>query len=515
MNAPAAVSTLPAGVIEAAPGAAPADAGGSGVGLLLKSGAELPEYSDDSLALRFTERYGDALRYTAAWGRWSQWTGAVWEQDSTLEVYNLVRQVCRAESARCEDKRVATRMKSEVTRAAVERFARDDRRHAAVIDQWDSDPWILNTPGGLVDLRTGKLLPSDRLGYCTKIAAVTPGGNCPLWKSFLARITNDNRELQEFMQRMIGYSLTGVTREHALFFLYGTGANGKSVFLNTISDLMGDYAQTAPIETFIDSKNERHPTDLAGLRGARMVSATETEDGRRWAESKLKSITGGDRIAARFMRQDFFEFSPVFKLVIAGNHKPGLRTVDEAMRRRFNLLPFTVTIPTAERDLELTEKLREEWGGILQWAIEGCLAWQSKGLHRPAVVSEATESYLAAEDALARWIEDRTETEKPDSWESATALFSDWRGWSEANGEFIGSQKRFSENLTARGFAQVRTKAARGFRGIRLRNPSADRPGDGCDGSVHYPRHARAGERVLGEDVSHPSLEVNAGRLRL
>jgi P4 family phage/plasmid primase-like protien len=374
-----------------------------------------------------------------------------------------------------------------MTVASVERLARADRRHAAVIEQWDSDAWLLNTPSGVVDLRNGAIRPARREDYATKITAAAPGGECPLWKSFLSRITGGDEELQRFLQKMIGYALTGVTREHALFFLYGLGANGKSVFVNTLSGLMGDYARTAPIEAFIDSKNERHPTDLAGLQGARLVTATETEDGRRWAESKIKALTGGDKIAARFMRGDFFEFTPQFKLVVAGNHKPGLRTVDEAMRRRFNLVPFTVTIPPGERDLQLAEKLRKEWGGILQWAIDGCLAWQAQGLRAPKAVSDATEDYLAAEDALARWMEDRTE-KRDGAWASATALFSDWKTWAESNREYAGSQKRFSENLAARGFAQVRTKAARGFGGVRLQtSPVTD-----SDASIGYPRYARA-----------------------
>lgn len=446
------------------------------------------EYADDALALKFTERYGDDLRFTAVWGRWSAWDGCVWRRDETLSVFDLARIVCREQSAKCEDKRLSARIASAMTVSAVERMARADRRHAATVELWDADPWALNTPGGIVDLRSGAIRPTRREDYTTKITAAAPGGDCPRWLGFLSTITNGNRELQDFMQRMCGYALTGVTREHALFFLYGNGANGKSVFLNTISGLMADYAKTAPIEAFIDSKNEHHPTDLAGLQGARLVTAVETEDGRRWAESKLKALTGGDRIAARFMRQDFFEFAPVFKLVIAGNHKPGLRTVDEAIRRRFNLLPFTVTIPPSERDAELTEKLREEWGGILRWAIDGCRAWQSEGLQAPKVVSDATASYFFAEDALARWIEERTETDKPDAWEAATALFSDWKAWAELNGEYVGSQKRFSENMAARGFAQVRTNAARGFGGIRLRTGLVT---DG-DGFTDYPRYTRA-----------------------
>ena len=471
------------------------------------------EYADDALTLKFTERHGDDLRFTAAWGRWSVWDGCAWRQDETLRVFDLARKVCREESAGCEDKRLAARIASAVTVAAVERLARADRRHAAINDQWDADPWMLNTPNGVVDLRSGELRPAKREDYLTRLTAVAPCGECPRWLAFLSHITNDNRELQDFMQRMCGYALTGVTREHALFFLYGTGANGKSVFLNTISGLMGDYAKTAPIETFIDSKNEHHPTDLAGLQGARLITAVETEDGRRWAESKLKALTGGDRIAARFMRQDFFEFAPVFKLVIAGNHKPGLRTVDEAMRRRFNLLPFTVTIPASERDPELTDKLRAEWGGILQWMLEGCLAWQSQGLLTPKTVSKATADYLAAEDVLSRWMEDRCVTGM-NVWGSASALFADWRQWAEANGEFIGSQKRFSENLAARcAIMPERRSAARGFQGIRLKLAELM---TGVTDSPDIPvTRARAGERPISEDPSHPSSGANARSVRL
>jgi putative DNA primase/helicase len=426
-----------------------------------------PEFTDDALALRFTGQHGADLRYTAAWGRWNTWDGTRWKRDETLSVFDYARAVCRAAASECPKQSIAGRIASAVSVAAVERLARADRRHAATVNQWDADPWLLNTPAGIVDLRTGKLRPAARDDYCTKITAVAPCGDCPLWLSFLHRITEGNEELQRFMARMCGYALTGTTREHALFFLYGTGANGKSVFVNTISGLMGDYVTTAPIEAFIASANEHHPTDLAALQGARLVTAVETEDGRRWAEAKLKALTGGDRIAARFMRQDFFEFVPQFKLVVAGNHRPGLRTVDEAMRRRFNLLPFAVTIPESERDAELAEKLRAQWGGILQWMISGCLAWQSEGLNPPEVVKAATEHYLAAEDALGRWLDDCCLLGKA-YWTSGAALFANWREWAERSGEHAGSQKRFAQNLEARGFLQERTRAARGFAGIGL-----------------------------------------------
>ena len=242
----------------------------------------------------------------------------------------------------------------------------------------------LNTPEGIVDLRTGKMRPTRIDDYVTKITAVAPDGDCPTWHGFMRRITNNDQELIDFLQRVLGYSLTGVTIEHALFFLYGTGANGKSVLLSTVAGILADYHTTAAIETFTVSKSERHPTDLAHLRGARLVTASETEEGHPWAEARIKYLTGGDKIAARFMRQDFFEFIPSFKLIIAGNHKPGLRSVDEAIRRRLHLIPFSITIPSAERDPQLLERLKAEWPGILSWMIQGCRDWRSIGLQPPA-----------------------------------------------------------------------------------------------------------------------------------
>jgi P4 family phage/plasmid primase-like protien len=201
----------------------------------------------------------------------------------------------------------------------------------------------------------------------------------------------------EFESRALGHysaasnagseAATGVTSEHALFFLYGTGANGKSVFVNTVAAILGAYATNAPMDTFMAVHGERHPTDMAGLRGARLVTSIETEQGRRWAESRLKALTGGDKISARFMRQDFFEFIPQFKLVVAGNHKPSIRTIDEAMRRRLHLVPFTVTIPSKRRDRTLPERLLAERDGILAWAVQGCLEWQRIGLQPPPAVS--------------------------------------------------------------------------------------------------------------------------------
>ena len=283
----------------------------------------------------------------------------------------------------------------------------------------------------------------------------------------MGRITGGDTQLGAFLARVLGYALTGTTDEHAIFFSYGTGANGKSVLTRTAAGIFGAYHVTAPIETFTASKNDRHPTDLAGLRGARLVTATETEEGRRWAESRIKTLTGGDKIAARFMRQDFFEYEPQFKLLIAGNHKPALRAVDEAIRRRFHLIPFTVTIPPDERDPELTERLRSEWPGILNWIIEGCLEWQARGLDPPEAVRAATAAYLDSEDAIAAWIDECGERD-PSAWESSANLFASWKTWAEKAGEYVGSQKRLAQCLENHGLRPHRKPNGRGLLGLRL-----------------------------------------------
>jgi putative DNA primase/helicase len=319
----------------------------------------------------------------------------------------------------------------------------------------------------MTNLKTGVARESRRVDYCTKAAAVSPGGDCPRWREFLAEITDGDAELQSYMQRMAGYCTTGITTEHVMFFCHGTGANGKSVFINTLAGIWGDYAVTAPMETFTVSRSDRHPTDLAMLRGARLVVAQETEKGRCWAESKIKALTGGDRISARFMRQDFFEFTPQFKLLIAGNHKPGLRGVDEAIRRRLHLIPFNVTIPPEKRNPRLFEELKTEWKGILRWAIDGSIEWQRIGLVPPRAVVDATERYLASEDSMANWIEDRCE-EDPGFSATRAGLFNDWKEWAENGGEHPGAAKEFFDTLEQRGFRQFKDRGNRKFRGLRL-----------------------------------------------
>ena len=434
-----------------------------------------PQLSDEGLALRFTATHAHEARYVAQWGKWLFWDGCRWKPDVTLAAFDQARAICREASTEAPPvlRRVIA---SSGTVAAVVNLARSDRRHAALADQWDADPWLLNTPVGIVDLRTGGVAPHEPALYISKMTACAPAsGDCPGWLRFLERVTGGNGELQAYLARVAGYALTGSIREHALFFLHGAGANGKGVFINTLTAILGDYATVAPMETFIASRAERHPTDLAGLRGARLVTAQETEQGRRWAEAKIKALTGGDPISARFMRQDFFTFLPVFKLIIAGNHKPQLRDVDEAIRRRFNLIPFDIVIPAAEQDRNLPEKLRAEWPGILQWAIDGCLEWQRIGLDAPAVVREATESYFGDEDAISQWIGECCDC-APTHSDASGSLYGSWKAWATAINEAPGTQKSLVQALEKRGFSRNREGGTgkRLIRGLKLRPPPGD-----------------------------------------
>jgi len=324
------------------------------------------------------------------------------------------------------------------------------------------------------DLRTGVGHPPDPRDYITKRTACrcAPAGTPrPLWTAFLERITDGNAELQGFLQRYLGYCCTGFTSEHVFVFAYGTGANGKSTFINTIAAIFGDYATVADMSTFIASKVEHHPTDLAKLRGARLVVAQETQRGRRWDETKIKALTGGDKITARFMRRDFFDFVPTFKLFIVGNHKPRLGSVNEAMRRRLLLVPFTVQIPQDERDARLAEKLKAEWPAILRWCIDGCLEWQRVGLAPPAIVRDATDVYFADHDTLQQWLDDCAQDAAQTVFIRTSTLFSSWKLWCEERNLKSGSANVLSEALADRGYKKGREGGTgqRGFCGIAIK----------------------------------------------
>ena len=442
---------------------------------------EAPAWSEDAIAAKFVAAYGAELRYVAAWGKWMQWQDkGRWGKDETLYAFNRVREICRivAHDAYMDPEgdagpKVAKSLASARTVAAVEKLAASDRQIAATVDQWDADPWLLNTEKGVVDLKTGKLQPHRRDQYYSKITAEPPDeyADCPKWLAFLDRIMRGDDEMIAFLKRVTGYCLTGRTTEQSLFFCYGAkGANGKGVLMNTMKRLMGEYATSTAMETLTVSRGgEHHPTEVADLKGARLVITTETGEGR-WNEGRIKQFTGGDPIKARYMHQNFFEFEPNFKLWISGNQEPRIRNLDVAMRRRLHVIPFTERIPDEEQDKLLADHLRSEWGSILRWAIDGCLEWQRVGLQPPAAVIGATGEYFENEDLVGQWV--RSECDLNAEAATLTAnLFQSFKLFAERANEFIGSEKSFSQRLASHGFERDREggTGSATFRGLRLK----------------------------------------------
>ena len=425
-------------------------------------------YSEQYVADLVVDDHQGRLRSVPAWNAWLVWDGQRWAQDTTRAAEAMVASTLRRTAAQHPNPKTATQLSSASKVTNVLQLARADRRLVVTPNDLDADPWGLNTPTGIVDLRTGALQPLDPSRLATKVTGVPVDqqGGHPLWDAFLKEATNGDTELIAYLQRLAGYVLTGSTDEHVIAFVYGTGGNGKSVFLNTLHYILGEYAKQAPMSTFIASKLDRHPAEVAALRGARLVTASETNEGGRWNEALLKSLSGGDPITARFLYGQFFTFQPQSKLLLVGNHKPALRNVDVAMRRRFHLVPFTVR--PKHPDLELTQKLRAEAPSILAWMIDGALAWQARGLNAPAVVRAATEEYFEDEDVLGRWIAEDCEL-APNALTPTQQLFEAWREWCGTQGEYVGSLKRLSQTLIDRGFQRQRDNKGRSaFAGIRL-----------------------------------------------
>jgi len=320
----------------------------------------------------------------------------------------------------------------------------------------------------VVDLRTGEMKSHDPSSFITKITAVAPGGDCPLWRKELELVTRGDADLAGYLQRLSGYSLTGTIREEMLPFVYGCGKNGKDTICTTVQLIAGDYARSAPMSAFMASKNEQHPTDLAGLHRSRLVIASETSEGKRWDEAKIKLLTGGGVVSARFMRADFFDFVPQFKVWVLGNHKPTLRHVDTAMRRRLHLVPFLAEISPV--DTSFKDKLRAEWPGILAWAIEGAVMWRRRGLDPPKAVVSASEEYFSDQDAVGRWLEERCELD-PNAETSSRELYGDWKLWTESGKEYTGSQRSFVQGLQEHGLRKKREGGTGRvvFAGLRVR----------------------------------------------
>ncbi|WP_426954126.1 phage/plasmid primase, P4 family [Muricoccus radiodurans] len=435
-----------------------------------KDAGDVP-ITEDSVAAAFARKLADTLRYCHHAGRWYRWSGSIWQREETRLAFSWARHLARRMAAATENPKVMVAAGKASFASGVERLAQADRTFAVTSATWDQDPWLLGTPGGTVDLRTGELRPARQEDHISRTTTVSPAerATCPLWLAFLWQATGGDEALIGFLQRWFGYTLTGVTREHALLFVYGPGGNGKGVLLVTVAGILGTYATNAAMDTFTASQSDRHPTDLAMLHGARMVMTTETEEGRAWAESRIKALTGGDPITARFMRQDYFTFVPAFKLTISGNHKPALRNVDDAARRRFNVVPFLhkPVVP----DKHLTDKLQEEWPGILRWLIDGCLAWQKDGLQRPRAVLDATAEYFAEQDLLAQWVEECCDTGRGFGDTSAN-LFASWRGYAQSRADEPHNAKWFATMLERQGFQRTKDCQlfrGRGFLGIQVK----------------------------------------------
>ncbi len=425
-----------------------------------------PEHLTDlGNARRFVTMHRGNVRFCYPWSKWSVWMDTHWAVDDTGEIYRCAKETVRGiyrEADQCEDEsrrptlaKHAAKCESEGKLNAMLAMAQSEPGIPVLPDDLDRDPWLLNVRNGTLDLKTGQLRPHRREDLITKCLPVAydPQAQCPRWCAFLDRIFEAKQELIAYVQRAIGYSLTGDTSEHCIFMLYGPGENGKSTQLQTLLGLLDAYAKKTPTETLMVRRGESIPNDVARLRGARLVVAVEAEAGRRLAEAMVKEVTGGDTIAARFMRQEWFEFVPQFKIWLATNHKPRILGTDRAIWRRIRLIPFTVIIPKAEQDRQLGEKLREEWPGILAWAVEGCRAWQAHGLGEPQEVIQATEEYRAEQDVIGAFLE---ECCYEDSTASALArdLYGAYRAWTEANGERLTTQKDFGGRLGERGFTR-------------------------------------------------------------
>jgi putative DNA primase/helicase len=427
--------------------------------------------TEDSAAIEFAARYGETLRYCHDRGSWYRWDGAIWRPERTNLAFHYARELARDLSKSVSDRDLVIASKTSFA-AGVERFARADRVFARTAEDWDQDPMLAGCPDGVLDLRTGEVNAADPALGITKSLAVAPAAkaDCPRWTSFLNETFGGDEGLVRFVQQFLGYSLTGDVSEHALLYGYGAGGNGKSVLLNTVMGILGDYALTAAMDTFTASKSDKHTTDLARLHGARFVTASEVEEGRALAESRIKQLTGGDRITARFMCKDNFEFKPAFKLFLVGNHRPTLHSVDDAIRRRFNIVPFNYKPAKPEPDLE--HKLRQQWPAILRWMVEGCVDWHANRLIRPDTVVEATNAYFADQDLFAQWLEDKCDAEPGNEhkWERSGDLFANWKLYATEAGEHPGATKTFAEQMRRRGFESHRgAKGMRQFRGVQFR----------------------------------------------
>jgi P4 family phage/plasmid primase-like protien len=438
--------------------------------------------TDYGNAERLVARHGADLRYVHAWKSWLVWDGSRWKPDATDEVERRAKETTRAMFRAAadvddDDRRRALALharKSESGPRLTEMVKRARSEPGVPIEpgELDRDRMALCVRNGIVDLRTGELHEHDRAALHTKQAPINYRADAaaPTWERFLREIM-PSAEDRAFLQRAVGYSLTGDVSEHVLFVLHGTGQNGKSVFLEAIRAAMGDYAQQAPPELIVARRGGGVPADVARLHGARFVTASETEDGSRLAESLVKQLTGGDRVVARRLYADFFEFDPTHKIWLATNHKPQVFGSDEAIWRRIRLVPFEVTIPKDRRDKRLAHTLRTELPGIVAWAVEGCLEWQRYGLGESTNVLAATAEYRSESDVFGAFLEDTCVVGEAET-VAAQSLYQEYEIWASNSNLRPMSMVAFGRKLAERGFKRDRQGKAnvRVWRGVGLAN---------------------------------------------
>jgi putative DNA primase/helicase len=442
-------------------------------------GDERPPLTDAGNAQCFAREHHEIIRWVPEWGTWVRYDGKRWRRTPGEEITTLAIRTARGFFLRAADPSIHAKDRDELTRHAkssesagrldaMVRLARGLLSERA--SEFDADPWLLNVENGTINLRTPgeEFRPHRREDMLTKIAPVTwdPSATYTTWSTFLERVLPDPGA-RAWLQRYAGYGLTGDVGEQVLAFLHGRGANGKTTFLEVVMAVLGEYAKAGAPDLLLAKNGEAHPTEQADLQGARLVVCQEVEAGRAWAERTVKALTGGDRLKARFMRCDFFEFSPSHKLIVAANHRPKVRGQDEAIWRRIKLVPFEVTIPKAERDPDLTAKLRAEAAGILVWLVGGCLLWQRDGLGDAPAIAQASAGYRAEQDHLGHFIEEEC-TLAPDGWELTTALYDRYSAWCSRSGARPWERETFREGLLERGLEAARRGVGRGIRGVRI-----------------------------------------------
>jgi putative DNA primase/helicase len=447
-------------------------------------GGALSLISEVAMANWMVDDNHHQIRYLPETGQWRVYNTRKWEID------HKAKKVARM-AIKLADKIVRRpttpgaaipKLRSKHTIQAIEGLAQSDPRIAAKVDDFDQDPWMLNTPSGTIDLRTGKLQPHNPLDMLTKLTAAGPDDHAgyPHWAKFLSQITDGDHELAKYLQRVAGYCLTGVTDEHAMFFFYGDGTNGKGTFLRTLLGLLDktNYARSVAADMFTQRKYEAHPDEIAQLHGARLAVTGEIKGQHRWEEGRLKEMTGGDFITARFMYGSNFTFKPQFKLIAQGNSKPRITRVDTAIRRRMNLVPFSVDFTTM-LDPHLDDKLKTEFGPILSWAVRGCLEWQRIGLCPPKKVVGATAKYLQGEDTYTLWFEECCTRVSPEIFARLEDLYGSWSMWAVRAGEQPGSRRIFSEWLGSKRFEKGENRNHQcTYGGVMLNNSGTEQPTD-------------------------------------